>query len=120
MQKRQLSAPACRMSLYRAASTPAGSWLIAWGRVYVTHKDRLTRFGYGYLEKFFKAFGTKIIETEAKPDKNAQEELVEDMMSLLASFSGKLYGMRSSQRKKIALQAKEAVEEPAKQEQAEY
>lgn len=56
--------------------------------------------------------------TEAKPDKNSQEELVDDMMSLLASFSGKMYGMRSSQRKKIAQQAKEAIEEPRKQEEA--
>ena len=32
-------------------------------------------------------------------DKSVQEELVEDMMSLIASFSGKLYGMRSKKNK---------------------
>lgn len=43
-------------------------------------------------------------------EKNAQEEMVEDMMSLLASFSGKLYGMRSSRRKEVALEAAEIIE----------
>ena len=80
--------------------------------VYITHKDRLTRFGYGYLEKMFEAYDTKIIITESKPDKSAQEELVDDMVSLLASFSEKLYGMRSSQRKQLAEQVKEIIKEP--------
>lgn len=78
--------------------------------VYITHKDRLTRFGYEYLERFFKAFKTEIIVTEDKPDQTAQEELVEDMMSLLASFSGKLYGMRSSKRKEVAEKAASIIE----------
>ncbi len=79
-------------------------------KVYITHKDRLTRFGYEYLETFFESYGTKIIVTEDMEEKNAQEEMVEDMMSLLASFSGKLYGMRSSRRKEVALEAAEIIE----------
>jgi len=31
-------------------------------------------------------------------EKSVQMELVEDMMSLIASFSGKLYGLRSHKR----------------------
>lgn len=65
-------------------------------RVFVTYRDRLTRFGYHYLEKIFLAKGVSIIVLNDEiNDKNVQEELVEDMMSLIASFSGKLYGMRS-------------------------
>lgn len=78
--------------------------------VYITHKDRLTRFGYEYLERFFKAFNAEIVVTEDKPDQSVQEELVEDMMSLLASFSGKLYGMRSSRRKEVAQKAASIIE----------
>lgn len=64
--------------------------------VYVTYKDRLTRFGYHYLETMFLAHGVKIITVkDCSEERNVQEELVEDMMSLIASFSGKLYGMRS-------------------------
>ena len=68
--------------------------------VYITYKDRLTRFGFHYLETIFNACGTNIVivKDEAE-EKTVQEELVEDMMSLIASFSGKLYGMRSRKAK---------------------
>ena len=68
--------------------------------VYITYKDRLTRFGFHYLETMFNACGTNIVivKDEAE-EKTVQEELVEDMMSLIASFSGKLYGMRSRKAK---------------------
>ena len=67
--------------------------------VYVTYKDRLTRFGFRYLETVFFAHGTAIIAVrDEKEEKSVQEELVEDMMSLIASFSGKLYGMRSKKK----------------------
>ena len=69
--------------------------------VYVTYKDRLTRFGYHYLETMFNACGTKIIVMkDREEEKSVQEELVEDMMSLIACFSGKLYGMRSGKGRK--------------------
>lgn len=64
--------------------------------VYVTYQDRLTRFGYHYLERFFAAHGTSIIVLEDEREKKSvEEELAKDMMDLLASFSGKLYGRRS-------------------------
>lgn len=66
------------------------------GRVFITYKDRLTRFGFHYLEAVFKAHHVEIIVVkDKKEEKSMQMELVEDMMSLIASFSGKLYGMRS-------------------------
>lgn len=69
--------------------------------VYVTYKDRLTRFGFHYLETMFLAHGTSIIVVKDKEEeRSVQEELVEDMMSLIASFSGKLYGMRSGKGRK--------------------
>ena len=44
----------------------------------------------------FKKHDVKIIVVkDKKEEKDVKEELVEDMMSLIASFSGKLYGMRS-------------------------
>ena len=68
--------------------------------VYVTYKDRLTRFGYHYLETMFLAHDVNIIVVKDENlDKSVQEELVEDMMTLIASFSGKLYGMRSKKNK---------------------
>lgn len=69
--------------------------------VYITYRDRLTRFGFHYLETMFNACGTSIvIVRDTAGEKNVQEELVEDMMSLIACFSGKLYGMRSRKARK--------------------
>ena len=68
--------------------------------VYITYRDRLTRFGFNYLQTMFNACGTNIIIVkDINGAKSVQEELVEDMMSLIASFSGKLYGMRSRKSK---------------------
>ena len=68
--------------------------------VYITYKDRLTRFGFHYLETLFNACGTTIIVVkDINNEKSVHDELVEDMMSLIASFSGKLYGMCSKKNK---------------------
>ena len=64
--------------------------------VYVTYKDRLTRFGYHYLEKIFHHYGVRIVVVkDMERIKSMEQELAEDLMSLIASFSGKLYGLRS-------------------------
>ena len=63
--------------------------------VYVTYRDRLTRFGFNYLKTLFLAHNTNIIVVKDKDAaKSVNEEFVDDLMSLMASFSGKLYGMR--------------------------
>ena len=70
-------------------------------RVFVTYKDRLTRFGYHYLETIFSYHGVSItVVKDEDKEKSVEEELVEDMMSLIASFSGKLYGLRSEKNRK--------------------
>lgn len=69
-------------------------------RVFVTYRDRLTRFGFNYLEKICNYHNTKIIVVkDITKEKSVQEELTEDMMALIASFSGKLYGMRSKNKR---------------------
>jgi excisionase family DNA binding protein len=68
--------------------------------VYVTYKDRLTRFGFNYLDTVFSSKGVKIVVVkDENSTKSVHDELVEDMMSLIASFSGKLYGLRSNKNK---------------------
>ncbi len=65
----------------------------------VTYKDRLTRFGFNYLQAVCDEKGVVINILKSKKDKEIEAELVEDMMSLIASFSGKLYGLRSRKNK---------------------
>lgn len=63
--------------------------------IYITTQDRLTRFGYSYLEELFNIYDTDIVILNSKRDKSMYDELIEDFMSLIASFSGKYYKLRS-------------------------
>ncbi len=67
--------------------------------VVVTYKDRLTRFGFEYLEYFFKQYGVRIEVVYGEERKDAYQELVEDLLAIVTSFTGKLYGMRSHKKK---------------------
>ena len=64
-------------------------------RVFILHKDKLTRFGFGQIETICKFFGTEIIVLSKNGgDKTIEEELAEDIISIIQSFSGKISGMR--------------------------
>ncbi|NHM25880.1 IS607 family transposase [Desulfofundulus sp. TPOSR] len=66
--------------------------------VVIEFKDRLARFGYNYIEKYLNAFGVRIEIVNGAEPKSLQEELVADMLAILA----KLYGHRSKEfRKKV-------------------
>lgn len=61
-------------------------------RIFVTYKDRLTRFGFNYLEKICSYHNVKIIvvkDANSNKEESVQEELTKDMMALTAFFSGK-------------------------------
>lgn len=79
--------------------------------IVITFKDRLTRFGFGYLERYFAAFGVQIHVVDGVEDrKSLQEELVEDLLAIVTSFSGKLYGLRSHRKaRELVAKVKEAV-----------
>ena len=68
-------------------------------RLIVEHRDRLTRFQFNFIKKMFESYGCKVIVID-DADVSSQNELAADMMSLLASFSGKFYGRRSAERRK--------------------
>jgi putative resolvase len=68
-------------------------------KVVIEHKDRLTRFQYNLIEFFFKSYGVDIELTDKK-EYTEQEELVNDMMMLIASFSGRLYSARARENNK--------------------
>ena len=53
--------------------------------VYITYKDRLTRFGFNYLETMFNACGTSIIVLQDESnEKTVHDELIEDMISIIS------------------------------------
>ena len=71
----------------------------------VTQEDSLSRFGNTYLIELFEAYNVKLhvlfdeksLEKDTKHD--LQQELMKDFMSLIASFSGRFYRLRSLENK---------------------
>ncbi len=81
--------------------------------VVVGYKDRLARFGYTYLELFCESHGARIEAIEEKASADEHEALVKDLMSVVTSYSARLY--RRSGGRKI----KEALEEQLRGERTE-
>ena len=76
-------------------------------KVVISHKDRLTRFGFGYLETIFKMYNTEIEIINLEDDKSFQEELTEDLIAIIHHFSMKFYGKRKNQVIDFSKQLKE-------------
>jgi putative resolvase len=76
--------------------------------VVVTYGDRLTRFGHAYLETLFTSFGVAFTMLDLEEEKTPEQELTEDLLSIIASFAAKLYGM-GSQKQKELLECAEAM-----------
>ncbi len=66
-------------------------------RIVVEHCDRLTRFGFHYLETLLEAQGRTIeVVNVAENDK---EDLIADLVAIVYSFTARLYGQRRAKRK---------------------
>ncbi len=79
-------------------------------KVIITYPDRLTRFGFKTLKFFFRERGAEIVILNEK-DKTPREELIEDLITIISRFAGKLYGMRSHKYKKLKEGVKKLIEE---------
>lgn len=66
-------------------------------RIVVEHKDRLTRFGFNYLDRLLRMQGREI-EVINLAD-NGKEDLVQDFVAIVTSFCARLYGQRRAKRK---------------------
>ena len=69
--------------------------------VYVSYKDRLTRFGFDYFAYMFNLFGTEIKVVNLTSEEDFQQELTQDFISILHHFSMKLYSNRRKELKKL-------------------
>ncbi len=68
-----------------------------WGTLIVEHKDRLTRFGFNYLDVLLEKLGKQIdVVNRAEDDKSG---LMEDLIAIVYSFSARMYGLRRAKRK---------------------
>ncbi len=68
--------------------------------VVVEFRDRLTRFGFEYLKRFFESHGVRV-EVVEESERSYEEELIEDFVSIITSFAARIYGRRSQKFRKI-------------------
>ncbi len=64
--------------------------------IVVEHKDRLARFGLNYIEKLLLLDNRKI--EYLNPVNGDKEDLIQDFVSIITSFTARLYGQRRSKR----------------------
>jgi putative resolvase len=60
----------------------------------IAHKDRLVRFGFPWFEHFCQAHGTELLILNAET-LSPQEEMGQDLMTIVHCFSSRLYGLRN-------------------------
>ena len=65
--------------------------------IVVEHKDRLTRFGFRYIETLLKGQGRSVEVVNVA--ENGTEDLLADLVSIIDSFCARLYGQRRAKRK---------------------
>ena len=79
----------------------------------VEHRDRLTRFGFHYIETLLEAQGRKIEVVNAA--ENNKEDLIADLVAIIYSFTARLYGQRRAKYKteRIVAELREQEKEDA-------
>ena len=77
--------------------------------VAVTFSDRLTRFGLTYLQTLFSGYGVTLTMLSPDEDKTPEEELTQDLLAIITSFAGRLYGLRSRKQKQLLACAEQVI-----------
>ena len=80
-------------------------------KIVVAYPDRLTRFGFKTLKELLSAFGVEVVVLNHE-DRDPKEELVDDLITIISHFAGKLYGMRSHKYKEVVEGARKLIEDP--------
>lgn len=69
-----------------------------WDLLIVENKDRLTRFGFNYIKTLLNSKGKDVIIVNQTDDDKT--DLIQDLVSIIYSFSARLYGLRKKKSKK--------------------
>lgn len=77
------------------------------GRLVVTHRDRILRFGADLVFSLCEHFGTEVVIVNATAVSSFEEDLAEDVMEIVKVFSARLYGSRNQKNKRILQQLRE-------------
>ena len=80
------------------------------GRLVITHKDRLLRFGSELIFSLCEQFGTEVVIINASLESNFEDDLVQDVLEIITVFSARLYGSRSRKNKQLLDALKDAAQ----------
>jgi predicted site-specific integrase-resolvase len=69
-------------------------------RVVIEWKDRLARFGFTYIKKLFDAFNVELEIINHRDEQRYEEEITEDIIAIMTSYSARIYGKRGGRCKK--------------------
>ena len=72
--------------------------------VIISYQDRIARIAFDLIKNLFEKFGCEIISINIKSS-SPEEELTEDLMTIIHVFSSRLYGLRKNKK-----QIKELIE----------
>jgi len=81
------------------------------GRLVITHKDRLLRFGAELVFSMCEAKGVEVVILNQGEDTTFEEDLAKDVLEIITVFSARLYGSRSRRNQKLLDDVKKAVQE---------
>lgn len=68
-----------------------------WDILIIENKDRLTRFGFNYIELLLKSKNKEILVIN-QTNKDTKEDLISDLTSIIYSFTARIYGLRKGRR----------------------
>ena len=83
------------------------------GRLVITHKDRLLRFGAELIFALCEAKQVEVVILNQGEDTTFEEDLANDVLEIITVFSARLYGSRSRKNQKLLDGVKKAVEDSA-------
>ncbi len=80
------------------------------GRLVITHKDRLLRFGAELVFAICEAKSVEVVILNQGEDATFEEDLAKDVSEIITVFSARLYGSRSRVNQKLLDGVRQAVE----------
>lgn len=84
------------------------------GRLVITHKDRLLRFGAELIFSICAAKEVEVVVINKGEDASFEEDLAHDVLEIITVFSARLYGSRSKKNQKLIEGLKKAVDDVEK------
>jgi len=83
------------------------------GRLVITHKDRLLRFGAELIFAICEEQGIEVVIVNQGKEPSFEEELAQDVLEIITVFSARLYGSRSRKNRKLLESLQENLNAPS-------